>query len=147
VHRDPGLLDRIRQRSAFGRGGRDPRGVELAGLLLTGGYRPRPRELQALRASGIFAYLVEDDTYAAASRVHDLLVKTHPADLGKIAEIKALVAAHIDVDRLLERFAEPRSDGPDEGAVALVDADGLRRTAGTAARRDPDLPGGAARGS
>jgi hypothetical protein len=147
VHRDPGLLDRIRQRSAFGRGGRDPRGVELAGLLLTGGYRPRPRELQALRASGIFAYLVEDDTYAAASRVHDLLVKTHPADLGKIAEIKALVAAHIDVDRLLERFAEPSSEGPREGAATLVGVDELRRTVSAAARRALDRLGGAVRGS
>ncbi len=40
----------------------------------------------------MFAYLVTQDTYAAASKVHDLLVKTHPADRDKIAEIKALVA-------------------------------------------------------
>jgi BioD-like phosphotransacetylase family protein len=147
LRRDPGLLDRFRQRSTFGRGGRDPRGAELAGLLLTGGYRPRPRELQAIRASGMFAYLVEDDTYAAASRVHDLLVKTHPADTGKIAEIKALVAAHIDVDRLLERFAEPSSEGPREGAATLVGVDELRRTVSAAARRALDRLGGAVRGS
>jgi BioD-like phosphotransacetylase family protein len=34
-------------------------------------------------------------------------VKTHPADTDKIDAIKALVAEHLDVDRILERFAEP----------------------------------------
>ncbi len=36
-----------------------------------------------------------------ASEVHDLLVKTHPADLGKIAEIKALVWEYLFIDRIL----------------------------------------------
>ena len=36
-----------------------------------------------IRQAGMFAYLVPQDTYAAASRVHDLLVKTHPADRDK----------------------------------------------------------------
>lgn len=36
-----------------------------------------------------------------ASTVHDLLVKTHAADREKIATIKAIVAASLDVDRML----------------------------------------------
>ena len=42
-----------------------------------------------------------EDTYVVASEVHDLLVKTHAADLEKIELIKALVAEHLDVDRIL----------------------------------------------
>lgn len=106
LRRDPGLLDRFRQRSTFGREPDDPARTELAGMVFTGGLPPRPRELEAIRQSGLFAYLVADDTYAAASQVHDLLVKTHAADRAKIAEIRRLVADNIDIERLLERFGD-----------------------------------------
>jgi BioD-like phosphotransacetylase family protein len=72
------------------------------GLVLTGGYRPRPLIADAIRAADLFATLVQEDTYAVASEVHDLLVKTHPSDVEKIALIKALVAEHLDVDRILD---------------------------------------------
>ncbi|MFI5291294.1 MAG: phosphotransacetylase family protein [Candidatus Limnocylindrales bacterium] len=84
-----------------------PRRQTLAGLVLTGGYRPSARVIEAIQRADIFAFLVTEDTYAAASEVHDLLVKTHPADAEKIELIQALVAEHLDIDRVLERFAEP----------------------------------------
>jgi uncharacterized protein len=71
------------------------------GLVLTGGYRPRPAVLAAIRRADLFAILVGEDTYTVASEVHDLLVKTHPADREKIETIKELVAANLDVDRIL----------------------------------------------
>ena len=77
------------------------------GLVLTGGYRPRPSVLDAIREADIFATLVPDDTYVVASEVHDLLVKTHAADREKIALIKALVADHLDIDRILSVAREP----------------------------------------
>lgn len=117
LHANPGLLDRLRNRSRFGRPPADPARTELAGMLLTGGYRPRPRDLEAIRAANLFAYLVEEDTYAAASHVHDLLVKTHASDADKIAEIKRLVAENLDIDRLLGRFgpAHVRDSAPLRG--------------------------------
>jgi BioD-like phosphotransacetylase family protein len=78
------------------------------GLVLTGGYRPRPLIVDAIRAADLFATLVTEDTYAVASEVHDLLVKTHSSDDEKIALIKALVAEHLDVDRILD-VAAPAS--------------------------------------
>jgi uncharacterized protein len=72
------------------------------GLVLTGGYRPRPSVLAAIREADLFATLVPEDTYVVASEVHDLLVKTHPADREKIELIKALVADHLDIGRILE---------------------------------------------
>jgi len=71
------------------------------GLVLTGGYRPRKAVIEAIRRADLFATLVPKDTYTVASEVHDLLVKTHAADREKIAEIKALVGANLDIDRIL----------------------------------------------
>ncbi len=107
LDRQPALFDRLRNRSRFGRPATDPHSIELAGMVFTGGYRPRPRDLEALKQAGLFGYLVEADTYLAASEVHDLLVKTHLSDSAKIQEIRHLVADNLDVDRLLERFETP----------------------------------------
>jgi BioD-like phosphotransacetylase family protein len=78
------------------------------GLVLTGGYRPRRAVLDAIRRADLFATLVPEDTYTVASEIHDLLVKTHAADLEKIALIKELVADHIDIDRILGVATEAR---------------------------------------
>ncbi len=88
---------------------RDPalRGSAMAGVVLTGGYLPSPDVIASARHADLFMYAVREDTYDAASEVHDLLVKTHPDDRDKIALIKALVAQHLDVDRILGAFAEP----------------------------------------
>jgi BioD-like phosphotransacetylase family protein len=72
------------------------------GLVLTGGYRPRQAVLDAIRRANLFATIVPEDTYVVASEVHDLLVKTHSADAGKIEMIKALVWEHLHIDRVLE---------------------------------------------
>jgi BioD-like phosphotransacetylase family protein len=82
-------------------------GTRLAGLVLTGGYRPRPATLAAIREADLFGLVVAAETYAVASNIHDLLVKTHPADRDKIAMIKDLVGANLDVDRILEVAREP----------------------------------------
>jgi BioD-like phosphotransacetylase family protein len=78
------------------------------GLVLTGGYRPRKTVIEAIRRADLFATLVPKDTYTVASEVHDLLVKTHAADREKIAEIKALVGANLDIDRILGVATEAR---------------------------------------
>ena len=78
--------------------------------MLTGGYRPAEAVLDAIRAADLFATLVPEDTYKVASEIHDLLVKTHPADAGKIAEIKALLWEYLFIDRVLEVAEEARLD-------------------------------------
>ena len=76
--------------------------------MLTGGYRPRKAVIDAIRRADLFATLVPEDTYTVASEVHDLLVKTHAADLEKIELIKELVASNIDIDRILGVATEAR---------------------------------------
>jgi BioD-like phosphotransacetylase family protein len=86
-----------------------PEGKAL-GIVLTGGYEPRPEVLAAIRHANLFTAIVPDDTYTVASMVHDLLVKTHPADVGKIELIKELVWEHLHMDRFLEVATEARFD-------------------------------------
>jgi hypothetical protein len=104
LHLHPRRWDRLRNRAHFGRRPADPSTVSLAGMVFTGGLRPRQRELDVMREEGLFAYAMADETYDVASKVHDLLVKTHPANVAKIEEIKRLVTGHFDVDQLLQRL-------------------------------------------
>jgi phosphate acetyltransferase len=76
------------------------------GMVLTGGYEPRPAVIAEILEAGIFAAAVDDDTYTVASEVHDLLVKTHAADTEKIELIKALVWEFLKMDRFLEAATE-----------------------------------------
>ncbi len=78
------------------------------GMVLTGGYQPRPKVLAAIREAGLFAAAVDEDTYTVASEVHDLLVKTHAADTEKIELIKALVWEFLQMDRFLDAASEAR---------------------------------------
>ena len=64
--------------------------MQLAGIVFSGGTRPRARDLEAIREAGVFAYLVEEETYQVASEIHDLLVKTHAADSAKVETIQRI---------------------------------------------------------
>ena len=88
----------------------DARAVPGIGLVLTGGYAPRDAVLTAIRQAGMFTAIVDDDTYTVASEVHDLLVKTHPGDVGKIEMIKSLVWDYLQIDRVLAAATEARFD-------------------------------------
>lgn len=81
-----------------------PDRTKVIGVVLTGGFRPSEPVLEELRRCGLFALLVETDTYRTARAVDDILVKTHPTDTEKIATIIDLVAGSLDVDGLLDRL-------------------------------------------
>jgi BioD-like phosphotransacetylase family protein len=76
----------------------------VIGVVLTGGFRPSPGVLDALRDAGIFSYLVTSDTYRTAQAVDEILVKTHAADTEKIETIIDLVGGALDVDSVLARL-------------------------------------------
>jgi BioD-like phosphotransacetylase family protein len=46
--------------------------------------------------------LAMDDSYKVASTVHDLTVKTRPADTEKISLIRDLIAANVNVKKILD---------------------------------------------
>jgi BioD-like phosphotransacetylase family protein len=76
-------------------------GGRVTGLVLTGGFEPGAAALARLRTAGLFAYLVQSDTYRTAQAVDEILVKTHPTDADKIATIIQLVAGSVDVGDFL----------------------------------------------
>jgi BioD-like phosphotransacetylase family protein len=90
------------RRPAVMRGEAEPATV---GFVLSG-YRPRPAVIDEIRRADLFACFLDEDTYRVASDVHDLLVKTHAADHGKIEMIKSIVAASLDADRMLAAAAD-----------------------------------------
>ena len=90
---------------------------KVAGLVLTGGFRPSDDVVAELRRAGMFAYVVAADTYRTAQSVDEILVKTHPGDIEKIETIIRLVGGAIDVDGLLGRL-EPSADGRAAGSTS-----------------------------
>ena len=131
INREPGMLDRLRNRPRFGRIPDDPEYQLLAGIVFTNGRRPGERDIAALRQAGIFALLVQDEIYPIASQIHGLLVKTHVQDRSKIEVIKKVVAQHFDVDGLLERLdraASATSSLLHDEAHAAGDGAGQRRS-------------------
>ena len=80
-----------------------PGGTEnMAGIVLTGGLRPGASVLKALQTMPIPVLLAKADSYQVASRVHDLTVKTTPADAEKISLICDIVARHINVKKIID---------------------------------------------
>jgi BioD-like phosphotransacetylase family protein len=79
-------------------------GKQMAGILLTGGFRPGNRIMKIIKTMPIPVLLAEEDSYHVASRVHDLTVKTRPGDAQKITLIRDLIAKNVDVKRILDQL-------------------------------------------
>jgi BioD-like phosphotransacetylase family protein len=73
----------------------------LTGIVLTGGFHPSQSVMQIIQKLPFPVLLTEDNSYEVAFRVHNLIVKTRPADTEKIAVIRDIISAHVDVNRIL----------------------------------------------
>ena len=74
----------------------------MAGIVLTGNLRPSSTVMKAVSTMPIPVLLAGQDSYEVASIVHDLTVKTRPADAEKISLIRDLVAKNVNLKRILE---------------------------------------------
>jgi len=74
----------------------------MAGIVLTGGLKPGASVLKALQSLPIPVLLAQADSYQIASKVHDTIVKTRPADAEKISLIRDLIARHINVKKIID---------------------------------------------
>jgi hypothetical protein len=77
-------------------------GEMMAGIILSGNLRPSAQVRKLIRAMPIPVLLAADDSYQVASKVHDLTVKTRPADAHKINLIRDLVAKSVDLQKILK---------------------------------------------
>ncbi len=76
----------------------------VAGLLLTGNIRPHSSVLELFKSTDIPVLLVKEDTYSAASRVHDLKVKIRPEDKTKTNIVLDLVNRYVDIDSIVNQL-------------------------------------------
>jgi BioD-like phosphotransacetylase family protein len=75
---------------------------KMAGIVLTGGLRPPEGILKIIRAMPIPVLLAQADSYEVASKVHNLIVKTRPADAEKISLIRDIVAKNVNVKKIIQ---------------------------------------------
>ncbi|MCU0772255.1 MAG: AAA family ATPase [Verrucomicrobia bacterium] len=74
----------------------------LAGIVLTGGFKPNGHVLQLIGQIKVPVLLARKDSYRVASKVHDLTVKTRPRDAQKISLIRDVVARCVDVKKIVQ---------------------------------------------
>ena len=74
----------------------------MAGIVLTGGLLPGEGVLKAIKTMPIPVLATKADSYQVASHVHDLTVKTRPADAEKISLIRDIIARHVNVKKIIE---------------------------------------------
>jgi len=77
-------------------------GPALAGIVLTGNLRPGEPVLKVIRELQFPVLLAKEDSYAVASKVHDVTIKTSPHDTEKISLIRDMIAEHVDVQKILK---------------------------------------------
>jgi hypothetical protein len=74
----------------------------MTGIVLTGNLQPSPAVQKIIRVMPIPVLLAKQDSYAVASKVHDLTVKTRPNDAEKISLIRDLIAKNVDLEKILK---------------------------------------------
>jgi len=75
---------------------------KMAGIVLTGGLRPDAGVIKAMQSMPIPVLLAQADSYQVASQVHNLIVKTRPADARKISLIRDIVAKNVNVKKIID---------------------------------------------
>jgi BioD-like phosphotransacetylase family protein len=77
--------------------------TKLSGMILTDDLTPSSRVMDIIRGMSYPVFLTSQNSYQVASTVHDLIVKTRPGDAAKIALIRDLVKAHVNVGEIVDK--------------------------------------------
>lgn len=80
----------------------------VSGIILTRNVLPHPKLMSMLARTSIPIIITAEESYAIASRIHSMTVKTQPEDKDKIPLIKKLVLDHVDITPLLPQLKTPR---------------------------------------
>ncbi|MBI3270511.1 MAG: AAA family ATPase [Planctomycetes bacterium] len=74
----------------------------LSGLILTGDIYPKKAIMEIIKRTDTMVVVVKMDSYTAATRLNNLVVKISPWDREKIDMIIETVGQHVDIDGLIE---------------------------------------------
>jgi BioD-like phosphotransacetylase family protein len=81
-------------------------GINIKGIILTGGIRPNKSVCGLLKKSSIPVILVEDDTFKAAQKISQLIIKIRPEDEDKITKVKEMIKEYVDTDLIMEKIGK-----------------------------------------
>lgn len=98
--RDDILLATI---AAAGISGRRP----VSGVILTRNLLPHPKLMEMFSQTEVPLVISSEESYAVASKIHSMTVKTQPEDADKIPIIKDLIHDHVRIDELIPRLQRP----------------------------------------
>lgn len=76
----------------------------VSGVILAGDQRPHESIMELIRASDVPVVASPLESFAIASKINSMIVKTLPGDTEKIDKIQSLIEEHVEVDRLLEKL-------------------------------------------
>jgi BioD-like phosphotransacetylase family protein len=79
-------------------------GVQIAGIVLSGGIKPHRTVIDLVKRANIPLLLAKGDTYSVASKIHDLTIKIRPEDSAKTRIIKDLIEKYVDIQQLSEQL-------------------------------------------
>ena len=78
----------------------------VAGLVLTGGFRPDGTVMRLVRDSQLPVLLVGEDTYSVTNKFRETPFKIAPGDRMKLETAACLVGEYVDVDGILKGLKE-----------------------------------------
>jgi BioD-like phosphotransacetylase family protein len=76
----------------------------VSGIILTRNVLPHPKLMEMISKTRIPVIICQDDSYAVASKINKMTVKTQPSDSDKIPIIKGLITENIDLDVIRNAF-------------------------------------------
>ena len=76
----------------------------VTGIILSGNLRPHDSIMKLIRASNVPVIASPLESFAIASKINSMIVKTLPGDTEKIDKIQSLIETYVEVDRLLEKL-------------------------------------------
>lgn len=83
----------------------------LSGIILTHDTLPHPKLMEMIAKTSIPVIICNHDSYAVASKINQMTIKTQPSDTDKIPIIKNLITEHIDLDKIRGAF-DAETDKP-----------------------------------
>lgn len=78
----------------------------VSGIVITRNILPHPKLMEMLARTDIPVVISSKESYAVASRINAMTVKTQPQDADKIPIIKRLVSDYVDIDRIIACFGD-----------------------------------------
>ncbi|MCC5788282.1 MAG: AAA family ATPase [Opitutales bacterium] len=76
----------------------------ISGIILTRDIMPHPKLMELLAQTNIPVIAAVEDSYAIASKIAGMTIKTQPRDKDKFPIIKSLINDHVDMDTLINSF-------------------------------------------